>query len=75
MKVKINNDHIGIKWHEPVVKIKSIMLVDGTVIEVGENQVMQLSESGKTYELWDNNTGLPRLVKRFRRRKVVWVYE
>ena len=75
MKVKINSGHTGIKYYEPVDKITGIMLIDGTTFEVGENQVIQLSKSGKTYELWDNNTGLPRFVKRFRRNKVLWVFE
>jgi len=55
--------------------ISAISLSNGDIIEKKENQFFQLSESEKSYELWDNTSGMLRLLKRFRRTNVLWVFE
>jgi len=55
--------------------ISAISLSNGDIVEKKENQFFQLSESEKSYELWDNTNGMLRLLKRFRRTNVLWVFE
>lgn len=54
--------------------IDAITLMNGTTIERMEGQFFQLSQSEKSYELWDGGN-LPRFIQRFRRSSVVWISE